>query len=420
MQFSEYLTVIKALRNIIRATEWEGHVYSVGGCERDRIANREIKDIDIVVDTPNGGISFAKWLHENGMTTNEPVTYEHFGTAMFHLKDIPSIEVEAVQTRKECYRDIESRDPETAFGTIEDDCTRRDFTYNAIYYNISKDETCDFNGHSLEDLRNNIIRTCGNPDVIFSEDPLRILRAIRFQSRFGSTIDPDTYEGMKRNAERLNIISRERVQKELDGILSSDNPDIGFKMLSDVGVLHIIFPNFRTIDESSWNVFVDNYCKVIRKVNSRNPIINLAVLLRQSVDYLADLKSLKYSNDVIDRVMFLRKCSTYFPFSMKFANVSKFHHQCGTFSNFIDVCTYMESEIKSEPINDVRVLTANMIKNHISMFNYKLPVNGFDVMEVKGVESGKHVKDYLDLLLEVAYINPFLTKEECENILKAN
>ena len=90
-------------------------------------------------------------------------------------------------TRKESYRDMETRNPDTAFGTIDDDCTRRDFTYNAIYYNISNGDFCDYNGHSFEDLGKNILRTCGDPDIIFTEDPLRILRAIRFTCRFDST-----------------------------------------------------------------------------------------------------------------------------------------------------------------------------------------------------------------------------------------
>ena len=415
MRLIKYQEVLETLNMLIAGTKFEGHLYSVGGCERDRLCGRDIKDIDLVLDIPNGGIEFATWLYENGRLTGEPVVYEHFGTAMFHLKSIPDVELEAVQTRKECYRDIESRNPETAFGTIEDDCTRRDFTYNAIYFNISKKEVCDFNGRSLEDLKNNILRTCGEPDVIFTEDPLRLLRAIRFACRFGSTIDSDTYNGMCKHAKRLEIISRERVQKELEGILTSDNPGMGIKLISDIGAMDIVFPHFGK-DSTAYALVAKRNLEVI---GSKDFCINLALVLRHSEDYLQDLLSLKCSNDVIDEIKFLRQSFTVCPNDLTPYYLRKFQHFCKTYDKFVNACIYLRSEI-GDRASEFMEKTIGMMADGTDLINTPLPVDGEFVMKVKNIPPSKEVKKYLDLLQEAMYINPFLNEEDCLQILKAN
>ncbi|MBP3630142.1 MAG: CCA tRNA nucleotidyltransferase, partial [Clostridia bacterium] len=225
-----YTEIIECLKNIILGTKFENHVFSVGGCERDLILDSPIKDIDIVIDLPNGGIEFANWLKDNGHTVGSVVVYEHFGTAMFRLKDYPDEEIEAVQTRKECYRDMESRNPETAFGSIMDDCQRRDFTINAIYRNISTGDILDLNGKSFDDITDGWIRACGDPNIIFSEDPLRILRAVRFKYRLGDhfLIEKDTYQGIFTHKDRLSIISQERITDEFNKIITGKDADQAF------------------------------------------------------------------------------------------------------------------------------------------------------------------------------------------------
>ena len=179
MTINEYLLVIETLKEIIKGSEFEGHVYTVGGCERDKHLRRDIKDIDLVVDLEDGGIRFAKWLENNKHTIGSIVIYERFGTAMFRLADFPNLELEVVQTRKESYNNVDSRNPDTSYGTIIEDCKRRDFTINALYHNISTNEDLDLTGLGLRDIKDEIIRTCGDPDIIFTDDPLRILRAVR-------------------------------------------------------------------------------------------------------------------------------------------------------------------------------------------------------------------------------------------------
>lgn len=158
MKIETYYKILDYLKNVIKNHEFEGHVYSVGGCERDKhLGLQEIKDIDLVVDLKDGGIRFARWLHSYGLVDNV-VVYENFGTAMFKLKAFPDEEIEVVHTRKENYRDKNSRNPETEYGTLLDDFKRRDFTCNSLYYNISTGEELDPTGYGINDIKNKILR----------------------------------------------------------------------------------------------------------------------------------------------------------------------------------------------------------------------------------------------------------------------
>lgn len=176
MTLDQYIEIRHTIRDTIKGTAWENHVYVVGGCVRDELMGNEIKDVDMCVDLPGGGVHFAEWLYSNKQITCKPITYPTYGTAMFHLRQFPDLELECVQTRKEKYPDAKTRNPETAFGSIEEDCFRRDLTINALYRNVSTDELLDYTGRGVEDIQNHTIRTTTDPDIIFDDDPLRILR----------------------------------------------------------------------------------------------------------------------------------------------------------------------------------------------------------------------------------------------------
>lgn len=161
MNIKTYYSILYYLKEIIKNSEFDGHVYSVGGCERDKhLGLQEIKDIDLVVDLPNNsGIRFARWLKSHGLIKNgNIVVYENFGTATFKLDAFPDEEIEVVHTRKENYRDKNSRNPETEYGTLFDDFKRRDFTCNSLYYNISTGKEWDPTGYGINDIKNKIIR----------------------------------------------------------------------------------------------------------------------------------------------------------------------------------------------------------------------------------------------------------------------
>lgn len=212
--------------------------YVIGGYVRDLFLGRSLKDIDIVAI--GSGIELAKAVKSKlGINTSLSI-YKNFGTAAIKHK---SDDIEFVGARKESYR-ANSRKPVVENGTLEDDQNRRDFTINALAIQLNKSargKLLDpFDG--VEDLRKRMIRTPLEPARTFSDDPLRIMRAIRFASQLGFDIDPETYEGILEMKERLSIISQERITGELNKVILSSTPSYGFKFLFHSGVLSTIFP----------------------------------------------------------------------------------------------------------------------------------------------------------------------------------
>ena len=212
--------------------------YAIGGYVRDIFLNRSSKDIDIV--TIGKGIDLAKKFHESLGEEAHLATFKNFGTAQVKFHDT---EVEFVGARKESYN-RNSRNPVVEDGTLEDDQNRRDFTINALAIGISKHNfgklLDPFNG--LKDLENKILRTPLDPDITYSDDPLRMMRAIRFASQLNFTIHPESLTAITRNKERIKIVSKERICDELNKIILSPVPSVGFNLLFNTGLLHIIFP----------------------------------------------------------------------------------------------------------------------------------------------------------------------------------
>ncbi|EOR92960.1 tRNA nucleotidyltransferase [Arcticibacter svalbardensis MN12-7] len=210
--------------------------YVIGGFVRDIFLKRPSKDIDILII--GNGIEFAE-AAATVLKTNVSV-FKNFGTAMLRFKDH---EVEFVGARKESYR-TDSRKPIVENGTLEDDQFRRDFTINALAISLN---TSNFGAlvdpfHGIDDLKEKIIRTPLNPTATFSDDPLRMMRAIRFASQLNFTIEEKAFEAIKSFKERISIVSTERIMDELNKIILSPKPSIGFNYLFDTGLLHLIFP----------------------------------------------------------------------------------------------------------------------------------------------------------------------------------
>lgn len=213
-------------------------VYVIGGYVRDIFLNRPSKDIDVVV--VGSGIELARVVARKlGRNANLSV-FKNFGTAQVKSGEL---EIEFVGARKESYSH-DSRKPVVEDGTLEDDQNRRDFTINALALCLNKErfgELVDpFGG--LEDMDELCIRTPCDPDITFSDDPLRMMRAVRFASQLGFYIDPDTFDAIERNRGRISIISKERIVDELNKIVLSPKPSIGFELLDKCGLLSLIFP----------------------------------------------------------------------------------------------------------------------------------------------------------------------------------
>ena len=212
--------------------------YVIGGYVRDLALARASKDVDVVC--VGDGIALAQAVGQQLPGRPRVTVFKNFGTAMLPTSEI---EVEFVGARKESYR-AESRKPEVAAGTLAEDLARRDFTINALALSLNP---ADFGAlvdeyGGLDDLRRQTIRTPLDPDITFSDDPLRMMRAVRFAAQLNFDIEPDTYDALARNKERIKIVSQERITTELNKILLAPTPSYGFKLLFQSGLLQLIFP----------------------------------------------------------------------------------------------------------------------------------------------------------------------------------
>ncbi|HHT23082.1 MAG TPA: HD domain-containing protein [Bacteroidales bacterium] len=222
------------------ADEMGLETYVIGGFVRDLYLQRPSKDIDIV--TVGSGIELAQQVHKKLGRKSKVNVFKNYGTAQIKVGEW---EVEFVGARKESYR-ADSRNPIVENGTLEDDQNRRDFTINALALCLNKErygELVDpFNG--LTDLKNFVIRTPLDPDITFSDDPLRMMRGIRFASQLRFFLEERTFDAIARNKDRIKIISKERIADELNKIILSPKPSVGFILLETTGLLELIFPEF--------------------------------------------------------------------------------------------------------------------------------------------------------------------------------
>ncbi|MET3112579.1 poly(A) polymerase [Pedobacter sp. CG_S7] len=231
--------VFKVLADIASQNNIEAYV--IGGYVRDIFLNRPSKDIDIVV--LGNGIEFAELAGKKLKT--KVAVFKNFGTAMLKYQDL---EIEFVGARKESYRS-DSRKPIVENGSIEDDQLRRDFTINALAISLNKTNygalIDPFNG--VTDLKQGLIKTPLDPEITFSDDPLRMMRAIRFASQLNFNIDEAALVAIKKQKDRIAILSKERITDELNKVILSPVPSIGFKYLFDTGLLKLIFPQMANL-----------------------------------------------------------------------------------------------------------------------------------------------------------------------------
>jgi putative nucleotidyltransferase with HDIG domain len=220
------------------AKEHKIPAFVIGGFVRDLLLNRNSKDVDFLI--LGNGIEFAELVAKKIGKGTKVNVFKNFGTAQLVFQDW---DIEFVGARKESYRS-DSRKPIVENGSLQDDQNRRDFTINAMAISLNAvdyGQLIDpFNGQ--EDLKAKIIRTPLNPDITYSDDPLRMMRAIRFASQLKFTIEDESFDAIKTNAHRIDIVSKERITDELNKIILSEKPSIGFTLLFDSGLLKLIFP----------------------------------------------------------------------------------------------------------------------------------------------------------------------------------
>ena len=370
-------------------------------------------------------------------------------------------EIECVMTRGEKYLDNGSRNPVVEFCSLQEDATRRDFTINALYCNVSTGEMVDM-ANGRNDIDDCIIRTTNpNPDFIFQEDPLRILRAVRFSCVYGFSISQDTYDAMKRNADRLEIITKERIQSELNKILMSNDAARGINILHDIGAMKYIVPDFDkcygleqneypfgdvaehtlAVLEYHCNVFEPNlperlacFLHDIGKVYTKsvkNGKIHFYDHEHMSAELSIDiLKKLKYDTNTIKEVWFLIKNHMRTKQAgiggrlMKDKSLNKLLYECKTNERFMSLMRVIECDNMShKKEHNIQGQFAELITRvehspqHMKMFGYKLPVDGNDIVEILKIEPGEIISKINKRLLNHAFINPDITRDECIKIL---
>ena len=464
MKREKFLEITNYIHNIIQDTEFEQHVYVVGGSVRDLIMEKEIKDIDLVIDLPQGGVRFAEWCKEHNYT-NTVVIYATYGTSMFHFKKFPDDEIECVMTRGEKYLDSGSRNPTVEFTSLKDDAFRRDLTINALYYNISKKKVEDLIGCGVQDIHDGVLRVPMEMvseqmvDQTFIDDPLRILRVLRFHTKLGFKISDETFNAMKRNVDRLSIITVERINTELCKILMSKNARQGIELINEIGAMKYVIPELEQcigLGQNSYHfgdVWVHTMAVLENHCNLFEPdlICRLAALLHdigkiecRTVDehgrvHFYDhefigsdvakriLQRLKFDNKTIDEVCFIiRNHMRAKGFEndcrkMKEKSINKFMYTCGNEERFIRTCQVIEADNlaheKSHCITGQYARFVECVKTS-KMFGYRLPINGDDVINEFGIEPGPIIKEILKQVMNNVYSNPDISRESCLKLMK--
>jgi len=420
--------VLKRIRDFARKKRKP--VFLVGGYIRDRILKKKSTDIDIVMESD--ALSFAKeFAEENRLPP--PVFYGRFGTAML---EIDGIKVEFATARKESYPE-ESRKPFVERATILEDCLRRDFTINAIVENLLTGEVLDFFS-GRKDIGERILRTPAAPLKTFYDDPLRILRGIRFASRLKFDIDGETREGMKQNVFRLKIVSCERITEEILKILELYVPSKGFYLMDDIGVLDILLPEVAALKNQAAENCKELFPHTLKVMDNasrhtKNVYLKLAALLhdigKPSTFREEKGKVSFHRHEFVGERMAYRICkrlriseekTRFICFLVRYhlrphllakeeptdSALRRFIRETG--KNMKPLFVLARADITSS--NEMRIARAveqlNLLQERTEELNrkdrlttFKLAVDGHGIMDMLGLQTGRKVgaaKDYLE------------------------
>lgn len=465
LESAKHDAALELISSLVKKSPWKNKVFLAGGAVRDKIIGKGIKDLDITVAAPNGGIDFATWLAKElkiFKAGTNPVVYPNFGTAKITLRninykgfDLSDIDVEMVMTRKEKYTNG-SRKPEVDYGTPEQDVERRDLTINSLLQDLTTGEIKDLTGKGLSDIKNGIIRTPLNPDIIFKEDPLRMLRAIRFTVKYNWKLPFSMIKAIKSNANTLQTISSERIQDELNKILLSKNPSSGIKLLQTTGLSKYIMPELDYLIKLQQNQYhkwdamkhtLEVLKKTPRKLITRlaglfhdigkvqtQQIIDNEIHFYQHEDIGAQIAKdilvrLKYPNDIINAVVIaIQNHMRTKSFGNNAELVSdkalrKLQNDLGSHLNSVLQVVHADNLSHSDTSSMPGQVPG--IRKRLKHLNSKqdfskiiLPVNGDDLIKKFNLKSGPIIGKMLDAIKDAYLENPDLTKDQAFDIAK--
>lgn len=430
-----YKRICAYLREKIKGTEWEGHVFAVGGCCRDIVLGQEIQDVDLAVDLPDGGVRFAEWLYKKKLSTMHPVIFARYGTAMLRLRAFPHDDLEIVQTRAEQYNDHNSRNPETAFGSLHDDCFRRDLTINALYFDITNGKMLDITGRSIQDIKNHVISTPMEPTATYEDDPIRIPRTVRFAGRLGWEIPSNIMEAMRTGVQRLNIIKGERLKGEFEKILNLENPSASLDLLRSTGVIDFMLPELTDISKEDWQ----RTLRMVDAAPTGDIMLRMAALLHTLADkggsdrqdLIQALLRLKYHSPFIKEILILmahmNDAKDWGPMAenmtdadlraMQFAMAKK--ERLGQLLYLIQARNWSlpEGEQLEYQAAYIAQRSQQLEDAGQATFTYHLPFAERRIKKLLHIQPGPEVEDTLRYMMQLAFQKPGRSRAEFERLV---
>ena len=401
---------VEYLKNLITGSEFENKVYIAGGAVRDELMGKPIKDIDLVVDMPEGGLKFADWATKkmgNHKEGSNPIVFPTYGTAKFNLRkvnykgeDLSEIDIETVAPRSEKY-EPGSRKPSVQGASLKADAERRDLTANSLFKNVSTGQIVDLTGKGRDDLEKGIARTPLDPDKTFEDDPLRMLRLIRFFVKYNWKIPLDTLKALKRNAPQLKNISSERIQEEFTKILKTDNAGRALKLIKNSGLNKVMFPEV--------DISVDKM-KLIQQ--SKDAKVKIALLFhdlnKSQIEVI--LKRLSYPNEIVGQIANAVALQTFFDNGVSDKRILQFRRIAGKYA-----------EVTLKLIDDLNLpVDVDAIRNRLRKLKsipIQPPVSGQDLINM-GMKPGRDFKTILDKIQDAFEENPNISKEELLSLVK--
>lgn len=410
---------LEFLSNLVKKGPFANKVFLAGGAPRDMQLGADPKDLDVVVKGGiTAGIDFANWATKelgNFKEGSNPVVYPTYGTAKFTLRgvtykghDLSEIDIECVAPRKEKYTPG-NRKPEVSGGELEDDVKRRDFTVNSLLHDLTTGETLDLTGMGKEDIKAGIVRTPLEPDIIFGEDPLRILRAVRFTAKYNWKLPMFMLKAIKKNEANLSTISKERIHDETNKMLLTKYPYKAFRLLQILKLIRHVFPSL----ESS-NL---KHMQLMEKLPSELIIRLIAALRPVNPDNVQrEMSNLRYSADTIKAVTgTLRLLPTFLSKANNLDNDYLRTLAHDYFSYVPHLFAYTKVYMPTTPMKDAEE-RYNIL--HQELKANPIPITGSDLIAM-GMKPGPEFKNILSKVKQTYLKNPHTPKEEYLNIIKS-
>ena len=448
------IRLIKLIKESIKGTSFENHIFLTGGIVRDIILGRDIKDIDIVVDTLCGSKLFATYMTMRTLCFQigkNPAQFQNYGTYKFQIfnnEELKDFVIECVDTRKAKYINGVTT-PYEVFGTLEEDANRRDLTINSLYYNISTDKLFDFTSQSISDMLSKTLRTPFNAEKILEEDPIKILRIIRFATELGWGIEKNTWLAMIKNAHLLEDVAKEKISSEISKILICEKPSIGIRKMYNCGVLEYVIPDIcdSMYAYESKNPKVMTFGHTMDVLDSVQPYIEnrLAALYHDvgriiteqrrdiSPDTFSgevaavDLKVMKFPKSIINSVETAIK---YHRFFSKYEDgtipplkkIRKFMNLVGDdIGTTIDLmnannqhCTFGK---KKRQVLDILDKIEEIEKENEEK-QLRLPIDGNDIIKEFRLKPSPLIGTLLEGVKEAYFENPQMTKDEAFEVVE--